>query len=303
MLLGIVAIVSLAFGLACYVFGLGTRSRVFVLIGTSAGVLLIALLWEMAPAAFERASGLVRHALGRSASRLVVPALAVAIVLSVMLIDRVARLSRAIACVEPVEIGTDSSGVYRAADARPDLFPNGGAIAVSAPDDGGPVDLERPPEVAFTYGRRAGRTAQKGESGGAFVTFYGHPVDLRDVRALTFSVQGERGSSGQEPDAAVRITTDDPRLPASDREVVARESPSLQDLGLFPSEHWSRVTIDLGEVDRVTFSANPRHADIRRVNKIAFFVDAATLDRSPDGKIRIKDISFERRGGAANGCP
>jgi hypothetical protein len=281
-------------------------------------LLLLALsLWaEMAPDSASRFAARLLHAAKRL--QLVLPILIAAITLITLILVVVQRgklvhidtsidrqSGEASRCVRAIRIeGMDPNrgGTYRAADDYPQTYTDGGRVGLTPQPWELPETLGKKTVVAFSYSQIPGRERRQNETSGAYVTFYDAPISFSDYDTLSFSVDGDKGSGGQEVDVAVRLVLEDPSLPLAEREFVVRESPSLQNLGYFPSGHWERVTIDLGEFTLSRMSASADRLEADAINKIVFFVDNDIVDRSESGTIRIKDIRFEKHGDPGS-CP
>ena len=313
---GLISIIGLVVTLASIPLDLlPTAWAVVAIVGC---LLLLALsLWaEMAPDSARRFAAWLQHAAKRL--RPFMPALIAAFTLATLIlvivqydklthidtdIDRQSGEAAVCARAIPIEnLDPERSGTYRAADDYPQTYADGGRVGLTPQPWESPETLGNKTVIAFSYCQISGRERRQNETSGAYVTIYDDPISFSDYDTLSFSVDGDKGSGGQEVDVAVRLVLEDPSLSLADRELVVRESPSLQNLGYFPSGHWERLTIDLGEftLSRMSASADRLKADT--INKIVFFVDNDIVDRSESGTIRIKDIRFEKNGDSGS-CP
>jgi hypothetical protein len=219
-----------------------------------------------------------------------------ALALSIMLISKTSKIEDAVVCAHSVAVTPNNSGVYRAALDRAGICSDDGRInAEQLPSPAGEETV-----LGFSFNEILDRARCEPETAGAYIIFYEDPVGFYEFASLSFSIYSKNGDQCPGADIAIKLTLDDPAFPPRDREVVIRVSPSLQQLGLLPSDHWQRVAVDLGEFSLEPFLRPGERIDADTINKIAFFVDNDILDQCPSGTVRIKDIAFQE---PVSGCP
>ena len=223
----------------------------------------------------------------------------VILVLAILATRTLAHIDKAVYCSRPISIDVDNGGTYSSCIDHPELCPDGRRI--DTPDE--PWEMpHKETVVPVSWDKIPNQKKQEHETAGAYLLFYDDPVPLSDFDSLSFSISSSGDGGGGDADIIVALVVDDPNLPPKEREVVVRESPSVEDIGQPVSSHWERITIDLGEFALQPFRKPAEHIDPDRVNKIVFFVDNDIVDRFPSGRVRVKDISFGRRG-SRGGCP
>jgi hypothetical protein len=255
----------------------------------------------MAPTSFRRVTS---HFTGSTHPFLVpigVVLAATSVVVGILAWTTAVQVRDGIDCRELIPVDAANSGIFSSADDRPDLYPAGGRIEIGYPPSTTPPVLGLDGSIAFTFAARPTGPLVPTENGGVFVTFYGDPIEVDRFAFLEFAVLFETEDTlPQEADLLVRLTLDDTEAAPSEREIVVRQSRTLQELGIFVRDRWQVVQLDLLEFNQFYFPQSPEGANVAEVNKIAFVIDGGIAGRLEGGSVRISDIAFGRRQGTCD---
>lgn len=260
-------------------------------------------LWrEMARPSFDASDDSLKRFIGDSGVLLALVALMAggALVASLLAWRSAGDVLGRVDCASEVPISGSNSGVFSSAENRPELYPAGGRILISYAPSAVPPAVSGGDSVRFRYENRVAGSRIEAETVGGFVTFYEKGKRVDEFSSVEFSVRGATdGVPTQDVDLLLRLSLDDPELQSREREVVVRQSPTLQEMGVFVADSWQRVRVDLAEFDTYYFPHPDVPDDVDKVNKIAFVVDLNIAERIPEAVIEIRDVAFVRRDGRA----